>query len=834
MEKELNTNKSDNQAMLKICGFIVDKRNLFFLLFGLLIIFSAISRNWVGVENSMAYYLPGTTETRQGLDLMEEEFITYGTCNVMVANVSYGQAEDIRGRLEESPGVFSVDFDDTEEHYTNGSACYNVTFDYDEKEDACLEALDALKERLEGCDYYLTTSLGDTQSELIGQEMNTITVLVAVVVVSVLLLTTQAYAEIPVLLITFLSAAIINMGTNFLFGTISFVSNSVTIVLQLALSVDYAVIFLNRYKEEHASLPAREAVIIALSKAIPEIAGSSLTTIGGLIAMTFMQYKMGPDMGIVLIKAIILSLCAVFLLMPGVIMLFSGLMEKTQHKNFIPDIPIVGKFAYISRYIVAPLFLVAIIAAYMISKNCPYVFGYSTVTPPLQNSVQKAEEMQEDNFGASNMVALIVPAGSFEKEEALLRDLDACPEVDYTMGLANIEALDGYHLTDKLTPRQFSELIDLDYEVAELVYAAYAVNDEDYAKVVNGLAEYQVPLIDMFMFVYDEVEEGYVTLEDDLQETLDEAHRQMNFARNQLQGENYSRMLVYLTLPEESEETFAFLDKMHEIAGRYYDGRVLVCGESVSQYDLQKTFARDNIVVNVVSILVVLVVLLFTFKSAGMPVLLIAVIQGSIWINFSVPAIAHENLFFMGYLIVSSIQMGANIDYAIVIASRYTELRKTMGRKQSIIDTMNLSFPTIVTSGTMLAVSGILIGKLTSDVAIFGIGKCLGRGTLISIFITMFVLPQILLVGDTIIEKTAFVMNMPIRTKNATGLVKVDGLVRGRIEGTVTGTMNAIVRGNVSAYVEAGDVTQLTEEEYRNLSAAVQSELESREVEEHV
>ena len=830
MDKELNTNKNNNQAMLKICGFIVDKRNLFFLLFGLLIIFSAISRNWVGVENSMAHYLPGTTETRQGLDLMEEEFITYGTCSVMVANVSYGQAEEICGRLEQLPGIFSVEFDDTEEHYTNGSAYYAVTFDHDEKEEACLEALDAVKASLEGCDYYLTTSLGDTQSELIGQEMNTITVLVAVVVVSVLLLTTQAYAEIPVLLITFLSAAVINMGTNFLFGTISFVSNSVTIVLQLALSVDYAVIFLNRYKEEHVSLPAREAVIIALSKAIPEIAGSSLTTIGGLIAMTFMQYKMGPDMGIVLIKAIILSLCAVFLLMPGVIMLFSNLMEKTKHRNFIPDIPMVGRFAYASRYVVAPLFLVVIIAAYLVSKNCPYVFGYSTVTPPLQNKVQKAEEMQEDNFGASNMVALIVPAGDYEKEKALLQDLDACPEVDYTMGLANIEALDGYHLTDKLTPRQFSELIDLDYEVAELVYAAYAVNDEDYAKVVNGLADYQVPLIEMFLFVYEEVEEGYVTLEDELQETLDDAYRQMNFAKNQLQGERYSRMLVYLTLPEESAETFAFLDKMHEIAGHYYDGGVLVCGESVSQYDLQKTFSRDNIVVNVVSILVVLVVLLFTFKSAGMPVLLIAVIQGSIWINFSVPAMAHENLFFMGYLIVSSIQMGANIDYAIVIASRYTELRRTMGRRQSIMDTMNLSFPTIVTSGTMLAVSGVLIGKLTSDVAIFGIGKCLGRGTLISIFITMFVLPQILLVGDTIIEKTAFVMNMPIRTKNAAGLVKVDGLVRGRIEGTVTGTMNAIVRGNVSAYVEAGDVTQLTEEEYRNMTTVLRSELESREV----
>lgn len=819
--------------MIKICGFIVDKRNLFFLLFGILIIFSAIARNWVHVENSMSYYLPGTTETRQGLDLMEEEFITYGTCNVMVANVSYEQAENILDMLENSDGVFSVDFDDTEDHYANGSAYYNVTFDYDENDDACLASLDTLKQNLDGYDYYLTTSLGDTQSELIAQEMNTISVLVAVVVVSVLLLTSQAYAEVPVLLITFLSAAIVQMGTNFVFGTISFVSNSVTIVLQLALSVDYAIILLNRYKEEHANLPAREAIIVALSKAIPEISGSSLTTVGGLVAMTFMQYKMGPDLGIVLIKAIVLSLCSVFLLMPGVIMLFAKLMDTTKHKNFVPDIPFVGKFAYATRYIIPPIFVLVIIAGFKSSSDCPYVFGYSTITPPLENSVQKAEKLEESNFGSKNMVALIVPAGNYENEKKLLQDLEACPEVDYTMGLANIEAMDGYNLTDKLTPRQFSELIDLDYEVAELVYAAYAVNDEDYAKVVNGLSGYSVPLIDMFMFVHDEVDEGYVTLDDELQETLDDAYEQMNFAMNQLQGENYSRMLVYLTLPEESEETFAFIDRMHDIAGKYYDGKILVCGESVSQYDLQKTFGRDNTVVSVVSILAVLVVLLFTFKSAGMPVLLIAVIQGCIWINFSVPTIQHDNLFFMGYLIVSSIQMGANIDYAIVIASRYTELRETMGRKESIINTMNLSFPTIITSGSMMAVSGILIGKMTSDVAIFGIGKSLGRGTLISIFVTMFVLPQILLAGDKIIEKTAFVMNMPVRTKNVTGLMRVDGLVRGRIEGTVTGTMSAIVRGNVSAYVEAGDVTELTEEEYKAMTENVTKELESKEVKEH-
>ncbi len=829
MENEQNEKKGGNQAMVKICGFIVDKRNLFFLLFGILIIFSAVSRNWVNVENSMSHYLPDSTETKQGLDLMEQEFITYGTCDVMVANVSYEQAESIERDLEFIPGVFMIDFDDTEDHYFNGSSYYNVTFDYDEKDDQCLEVLERVKEELAGYDYYLSTTLGDIEAELIAEEMNVIVVLVAFVVVTVLLLTSQAYAEVPVLLITFVAAAILQMGTNFVFGTISFVSNSVTVVLQLALSVDYAIILLNRYKEEHAALEAREAIIIALSKAIPEICGSSLTTIGGLIAMGFMQYKMGPDLSVCLIKSIFLALGSVFLLMPGVIMLFSKLMDTTKHKNFIPDIPFVGKFDYATRHIVAPLFVLVIVGAYTVSSKCPYVFGDSTITPPIQNSIQKTEELQTDNFGTSNMVALIVPAGDYEKEAKLLEELEACPEVDYTQGLANIEALDDYCLTDKLTPRQFSELIDLDYEVAELVYAAYAVNDEDYAKVVNGLPEYKVSLIDMFMFVHDEVEEGYVTLEDDMQDTLDDAFDAMNFAKNQLQGENYSRMLVFLTLPEESEETFAFLDRMHEIAEKYYPGgRILVCGESVSQYDLQKTFGRDNLVNNVISILAVLVVLLFTFKSAGMPVLLIAVIQGCIWLNFSIPALQHDNIFFMSYLIVSSIQMGANIDYAIVIAGRYMELRKENGRRQSIIDSMNQAFPTIITSGTMMVVAGFLIGKLTSNAAIFGIGKCLGRGTSISILVTMFVLPQILLVGDKIIEKTAFVMNMPIRTKNVTGLMRVDGLVRGRIEGTVTGTMSAIVRGNVSAYVEAGDVTELTEEEYRQLTETVSEEMASR------
>ena len=420
--------------------------------------------------------------------------------------------------------------------------------------------------------------------------------------------------------------------------------------------------------------------------------------------------------------------------------------------------------------------------------------------------------MIEESFGESNFVALIVPAGNYDKESRLLRDLEAREEVDFSLGLSNTEAMDGYMLTDKLSARQFSELLELDYEVAELLYMAYAVNDENYAKLVSGVSTYSVPLIDMIMFLYEEVEEGYVTLEDDLMNTLESAYHQMNIAREQLQGEEYSRMLIYLNLPEEGEETFAFLDEMRGMARKYYEeGTVLVVGESTSQYDLCKTFSRDNTVVNVVSILAVLAVLLFTFKSAGMPVLLIIVIQGSIWINFSFPALMKSNLFFMSYLIVSSIQMGANIDYAIVISGRFMELKEKMSKKDAIIETMNFAFPTIITSGSMLAIAGVLIGQMTSEAAIAGIGQCLGRGTFISIFIVMFILPQILLLGEKIIDKTSFTVSMPIMTQKATGFISVNGKIRGQVNGIVIGEIHGIVRGEINAIMEMGDMIPLDE-----------------------
>lgn len=806
---QTNVQEEESSLMIKVATFVVDRRNLFFLLFGIALIFCAIASGMVKVENSLPAYLPDSFETSLGLDLMEKEYTTFGSAKIMVSNIVYDDAKELADTIEEREDVSMVSFDDTSDHYNNFSALLDITFNYEEKDERALEGLEQIEEMLSDYDIFVSTSMGDTEAETIRSEMQIVSALVVVIVLVVLFLTSQTYAEIPVLLITFGAAAVMSAGTNFILGTISFVSDSVTIVLQLALSIDYAVIFCNRYKEEHEALPIREADIIALSKAIPEISSSSLTTIGGLIAMMFMQFGIGRDMAICLIKAIFLSLVAVFLLMPGLLMIFGPWMDKTKHKSFVPKIPFVGKLDYLTRFIVPPVFLGIIIVAFLVQNNCPFVYGYSKIETPIKNDTQIAKEMISENFGDSNFVAVNIPAGNYEKEKKLIQTYLDCPEVKSAQGLANIEAMDDYCLADKLTVREFSELLELDYEKAELLYMAYAVNDENYAKLVNGISTYRVPLIDMIMFLHEEVEEGYVTLEDDMKDTLDDAYEQMNIAKKQLQGENYSRILVYLNLPEEGEETFNFLDKMHTIANEYYEGDILVIGEATSQYDLKKTFSRDNTVVTIISILAVLVVLLFTFKSAGMPVLLIMVIEGAIWINFAVPTIQKDNIFFMTYLIVSSIQMGANIDYAIVISGRFMELKDKMSHKDAIIETMNFAFPTIITSGSMLALAGISIGMLTSDGAICGIGQCLGRGTIISIFLVMFVLPQILLIGAKIIDKTSFEVSVPLVMERDMGLMRIDGTIQGQINGTIIGEVHAVVRGDVRAFIQSGNVERL-------------------------
>lgn len=296
-----------NDVMHKVACQIVERRNLIFLIVVILLIFSVISRSWVSVENDLTTYLPETSGTRQALDIMEEEFTTYGTADVMVANIGPERAQELAD--------------------------------------------------------------------------------------------------------------------------------------QLALSLDYAIIFSNHFREEHETLPLKESVIEALSKSIPEISSSCLTTVGGLVAMMFMQFKIGPDMAICLIKAIAYSILSVFLVMPGLLMIFGPWMEKTEHKSFVPKIPFVGRFAYKTRKIIPPVFLVLVLIAYHFSSLCPYAYGLNSIKTPKLNDVQIASNMIDENFTASNYVALVTPKADYSVEKAMITELESHDEVDSIKGLSNIEAI---------------------------------------------------------------------------------------------------------------------------------------------------------------------------------------------------------------------------------------------------------------------------------------------------------------------------------------------------------------------------------------------------------
>ena len=816
MAENKETKKKDNSFMMKLATLIVDKRKGFYLIFIVLCVFCVLSMNRVKVNNDLTTYLPDTTETRRGLDLMEEQFTTYGTARILVCNVTYDEAQQLADRITQMDGVSMLDFDDSDDHYHDMEALLSVTFDAESDEAAASEYLNEVLAQLSGYDVYYSSDIGQEERDAadLNHDMIVILLMAAAVIVAVLLFTSTTYAEIPVYLTTFIVAAILNKGTNYWFGTISFVTNSIAVVLQLGLAVDYAIILAHRFMEEHEDKDAREAVIVALSKAIPEISSSSLTTISGMVAMMFMQFRIGYDMGIILAKSIIFSMVAVFFLMPGLLLTFSKAIDSTHHKSFVPKITAVGKFCVATRFIIPPILIAGVIAAFILSNRTNYVYDVNSLESSSMSDNQFSVSMVNREFGQINQLAVIVPGKDYEKEAQALRALERLDVVDSCMGLANIEAMDGYMLTETLSPRQFAELIDMDVEVADLLYSAYALDQSDYGALVNGVSDYEVPLIDIFLFIYDQKQSGNITLDDDLEETLTDAYSQISIAKDQLQGEDYSRFVLELNVPLEGEQTTAALDRIRDTVARFYDTEdILLVGNSTSDKDLGTSFATDNTIITVLTALFVMIILLFTFQSAGLPVLLVVTIQGSIWMNFSLPYLLNEPVYFLGYLVVSAIQMGATIDYAIVITSRYMDLKTYMPIKEAAIEALNQAFPTIVTSGSMLVAAGFIISNVSSNAAVAAIGLALGRGTLTSILLVLLALPQTLLVGDIIIQKTAFTLKRELtKPLPAKGRVRMNGHIRGYVNGVLDGEFNGVIDGEMGAVLRPKDM-MITERE---------------------
>lgn len=805
----VNENEKDSgNIMLKIATFIVDKHRAFYFLFAAALALCIISIPKVRVNNDISSYLPSDTETRRGLTLMDEEFITYDTEKILVTTVTEETAEKLKKKIERVDGVKEVEFENDEEHYKKSSAMFTVTLSVRDDLDRELEIVEDIKKQLDGYDFYAYSDSIDDSSKTLENEMTVILAIALVIIIAVLLFTSKSFMEVPIFLIVFGVAALLNMGTNYLLGEISFITKSVAVVLQLALAIDYSIILSHRFAEEKETKNAYDAIVTALSKAIIEISSSSLTTLAGLAALMIMQLRIGMDMGLVLCKGIVCSLLTVFLIMPGLLLRFSDKIDRTTHRSFVPSIEKWCKIVIKLRKIVPFIFAAVIVVCAVVSSMSNYAFDVSSEQMKKKTENSIAKNKVNDIFGTDHQLAVIVPSGDYDREAKVISLIEKNPNISSALGLANTEVNDDYMLTDRINARELSKLMDIDYDLCCVLFQAYGAEHDEYSAIFSDVNDYSVPIIDLFLYIHEKMDLGVINLDEEQTDDLNELYDTLTDAKAQLESDDYSRMVFTYTCDVESDEAYQMLKDIRADVEKYYDDCLLV-SDSVNSRDLGDSFNGDNKKINILTIISLLLILMFTFRSAGVPVILVLAIQGSVWINFTFPVITDSRLYFLAYLVVSSIQMGATIDYAIVFTNRYLELKEEMNKKDAAATALNQSFPTILTSGSILTLASFLIGFISTNAIISALGMALGRGTLISIIIVMMVLPQIVLMCDKLIEKTSFAKKAVDEQKAArremSGLIMVNGRIRGNVSGFVDGMFYGMIKGDVDARIELGD-----------------------------
>lgn len=761
-------NKSEHDVMHSIAAAIIKYRYIIMLLFIVAGVYCTMSIGRVKVNSDLTAFLPADTETRKGLTVMEDEFITYGTAEIMVSNITYDTALDLAEQISKVDYVTGVEFDETTAHYSGSAALFTVSFDGPETNDNVINSLNNIRSLLSGRDLYVNSEIG---LDLIGQivsEMVGVVLISAIVIAIILLLTSRSYFEVVIFLIVFVFAALLNMGTNFWLGEISSISNAVAVILQLALAIDYAIIFSHRYQDEALCHDSnREALTDALAKSILEISASSLTTISGLCALMLMQFRLGYDLGMVLSKGIVCSLLTVFLLMPGLIMLFPGALERTSHKTLLPDLTPWGRFLMKSRVLFIILFVVIVPFAIYCSSHTVYSFNDSSIDELVPSEYRTAMRKISNTFTDTTVVALIVPAEDFSNEKAIIQEVSQFDEIKEATGLASIEVEESHVLTDDYNARMLSELLDITVQKASLLFQAYGIEHEQYQAVVGNTQDYYVPLVDVFLYLFEKIDQGIVTLDGENAETINDLRQELDRGIVQLRGENYNRIIFTTNVPAEGEESVELVNRIRSVGEKYYgEGNVLAVGNITSSRDLADTYNGDSLKINLLTIAAIFTILLCTFKTVVGSAILVFVIQGSIWINFSFPFLFDSHPSFATYMIVSSIQMGATIDYAIVLMNRYLVLKENYPPKDAMAQAVNQSFPTVFTSGSIMTIAGLLIAYRVSDVYVGHIGLAVGRGAFISVILVLTVLPQLLVLCDPLIEKTKIRIKTGIKNEN--------------------------------------------------------------------
>ena len=676
--------------MKRLYQHTVQHPKLIVILFLMAAIVCAGLRNQVSVNYDMTDYLPEDAPSTVSLDVMQEEFDgAIPNARVMVRDVSLSEAQDIKRQIKQCTGVTDVtwlddtmdlsiplDFMDTdtvETYYKDGNALFSVTIAEDDR----IQAVDEIRAVI-GDGNAMT---GDMVSSAIAtrsteQEIRLIAVFGVSFVFLVLLLTLNAWIEPFIVLIGLGVAVLINAGSNLMFGEISFVTNAAGSILQLAVSLDYSVFLMHRFEECRQEVPdSRQAMANALTLSTNSILSSGLTTVIGFLALIFMRFQIGPDLGLALAKGVSISLITVFLFTPSLILLMEKWIIATRHRSFVPSFARFGRAVRKAMLPLVCVFVFIVIPSYHLSNCNSFYYGSSHI---FGKGTQLGEDTAavEDIFGKQDTYVVLVPNGDLQREKQLSNALHELPEVNSI--LSRVDYL------GPAIPQEF--------------------------------------------------------LKSDL--------------LSKLESERYTRMVLTVEAETDSEKTFALVKTIRDTISEVYPEQSYLVGEGVSTCDLRDTITQDMKKVNLIAIGAVFLVLMLTLKSVTLPVILVLSIETAIWINLTIPYVQGKMVFYISYLIISSIQLGATVDYAILYTDRYLDYRKQMGRRDAIAETTAAVTVSMLTSGTVLMVVGFLLGFVSSHGILAQLGMFLGFGSLLSLLIVLFVLPGLLFVLDRAIEKT--------------------------------------------------------------------------------
>ena len=494
-------------------------------------------------------------------------------------------------------------------------------------------------------------------------------------IVLILLLTTSSWFEPILFLITIAVAIVINLGTNILFGEISFITQAAVVILQLAVSMDYAIFLLHRFADVRTEgKDVEESIRIAMKDSVSVITGSALTTILGFLALTIMKFKIGLDLGLVLAKGIALSLVSVMVLLPILAVLTHTIIDKTKHKPLIPSFEKIGKGVVKARHIILVAVILLVIPSFIASQKNNFMYGSSGINSE-DSQIQKDAKAIDEIFGMNNQMVILVPIGNFEKEMELVIELQQLEPVVTINSFVTTFGLD----------------VPMEYLPAEAV--------------------------------------------------------------KQFISEKYSQIILKTELAEESKETFDFVEKTKEIMNKHYGDKYHMAGISVVNYDMMKTVTGDNVKVNIAAVVSIIFVLIVIFKSLLTPLILITTIEVAIWINLSITYLYGIPLNYIGFLIVSTVQLGATVDYAILFAKKYLNNRANKDKKEAAIATIAQTAPSILSSAFILAIAGFGLGIVSTNGVISQLGTLVGRGALISAIMVLLFVPAVFNLFDKQIEK---------------------------------------------------------------------------------